>query len=506
MGDLATLGLTLLAGFLLLQVVRIAPSLRKSRPLRVCSLIAGIGGLTLLLAVAGFVSMNEFGPGAVAGNTLPFLLGIAGLSFWVWGRFAWRFKRESKIGPRCPKCRYDLAGLANPAACPECGRSLLNVPQGRLYKPRIRRWATRTGMVTLLLAIAFPVWLSSRDRGLIALVPSSVLLRLATSEHFDEEAIAELHERHLQLANVDPSWTLAMMNAVADDYDKRNMAIFARGWTRFYELYQPAIDEPNRQTLRDWTVSSSIGKRYVAATLMQVAGVMPAPDRLTLLPPLLDDADLGVRIAAIRALALEQAWPLDDLIAYSRTHTDPSSLFEIGNALYGYKEPKALERRIEIAADPTNKYATSTGTTLLILALRRAADEGVVTDLESLARGGMIPPTSQYLSGSTNAASEYARLYQGLVDAALGGPVRPGGKLAPDAKPQPVDPVTTAWCRRCVVSLCTPGPSICHARPIILAIIDNRIANTTDAAEAAALKALRNQIVPESPPDASPGK
>jgi hypothetical protein len=35
---------------------------------------------------------------------------------------AWLWWHDRRAGPGlCPKCRYDLAGLADGAACPECG-------------------------------------------------------------------------------------------------------------------------------------------------------------------------------------------------------------------------------------------------------------------------------------------------------------------------------------------------------------------------------------------------
>lgn len=60
-----------------------------------------------------------WGPFTIAGPLWPPAVLCAAASAWAW-RLDERARRRALAG-RCPRCRYDRAGLAPGAACPECG-------------------------------------------------------------------------------------------------------------------------------------------------------------------------------------------------------------------------------------------------------------------------------------------------------------------------------------------------------------------------------------------------
>jgi hypothetical protein len=102
--------------------------------------------------------------------------GLAGLGALV---TAWALFRDRSRGrKRCPKCWYDMAGVAAfPAACSECGRV---VRHERALRGTRRRWVVAAVGVVM----ASSAWFVGhapeiRQRGWIAAVPTEALVRIA---------------------------------------------------------------------------------------------------------------------------------------------------------------------------------------------------------------------------------------------------------------------------------------------------------------------------------------
>tara|TARA_R110000782_G_scaffold101029_14_gene187604 strand:- start:2196 stop:3107 length:912 start_codon:yes stop_codon:yes gene_type:complete len=82
-------------------------------------------------------------------------------------------------GRFCRKCRFDLAGLTAPAACPECGRDLQVAKATRAQLRAFRRLPAAAAMVLLLLASAALLTASPAVRTwILPRVPDAVLVWL----------------------------------------------------------------------------------------------------------------------------------------------------------------------------------------------------------------------------------------------------------------------------------------------------------------------------------------
>jgi hypothetical protein len=63
---------------------------------------------------------HAFAAGRTGSAFAAFTIGSLGLILLIIGLRGWRIDDH----PWCRKCRYDLSGLDEPAACPECGADL----------------------------------------------------------------------------------------------------------------------------------------------------------------------------------------------------------------------------------------------------------------------------------------------------------------------------------------------------------------------------------------------
>lgn len=109
-------------------------------------------------------------------------IAAAGALLLAWA-FFWDRARGRK---RCPKCWYDMAGIA-PAAnstwtCPECG---VVIPRERRLRRTRRRWRwSLAGLILIALGAGAPIREQVRRDGWLSFVPTRVLLWATFSDRF----------------------------------------------------------------------------------------------------------------------------------------------------------------------------------------------------------------------------------------------------------------------------------------------------------------------------------
>lgn len=98
-------------------------------------------------------------------------LALLGLAAIVAG---WR-GRVVSTDPHCVRCRFNLAGLAQPAVCPACGTNLARRRATRRGLRARRWWLIVAGVVAVLVA-AGGFWLSHGGPSVVTLVPPWALI------------------------------------------------------------------------------------------------------------------------------------------------------------------------------------------------------------------------------------------------------------------------------------------------------------------------------------------
>jgi hypothetical protein len=122
----------------------------------------------------------------VLGITLLFL-GVLVLAMALRGRVTAR-------GRFCRTCRFDLAGLTNPSACPECGRTMDGPGATRSTLRAVRRWPAAFAAVLLVTGGALTaISASGSTARLVGLLPDRALLTL--SDFGVDDALTELSNR-----------------------------------------------------------------------------------------------------------------------------------------------------------------------------------------------------------------------------------------------------------------------------------------------------------------------
>lgn len=102
-------------------------------------------------------------------------VGAAGVLLLLWALF-WDRSRGRR---RCPKCWYDMAGVAG-LRCPECGKEAKR--ERRLRRTR-RRWVwAGTALPLLVGAVVIPQLPAMVRNGFWSVVPTSVLVMIAPME------------------------------------------------------------------------------------------------------------------------------------------------------------------------------------------------------------------------------------------------------------------------------------------------------------------------------------
>ncbi|MFT3686072.1 MAG: hypothetical protein QM783_14325 [Phycisphaerales bacterium] len=446
----------LLAAIVLLVVVRLIRPLAVRYPIvRLASRAAGVGVLTILLLTAAWfvlaAAVELFGEnGVLAWGPTVGLLAV-GVGFYAWGRLAWRVRREQRIGPRCPKCRYDLKGLtlSDARPCPECGRKLPAALRG-LYQTPVRKWATRLGVLLVVVGLLGPpAWKVYRS-GWMSVVPNWAVLRMLVWNVQTRAVLDEMQKRRLWLGGVDPHWTHELMASFADEYDAAAAGGKTPPWmiyNRFYLLYQVGRDPETLRLAESWVSGPSIGRRFAATGMMSVEGFCPKEDRLRLLRPLLADPDVGVRSNALRALTFDAALPLDELLAFQKSGSGKLWSGEVNGALRRYNDASAVKERLRLAADTTDPWADHVTWGLIYEGFDFT--NGGYTDgmFRRLADAKAVYPTARTAWTQNSAVQQFRQVYARLAE-------RAAGKVGTEGE----DPTTAAWCLGALKSYATTTP------------------------------------------------
>jgi predicted RNA-binding Zn-ribbon protein involved in translation (DUF1610 family) len=151
---------------------------------------------------------------------LAWLLGLLAVVLVGWA-LLWDRPRGRR---RCPKCWYDMEASAEVAAvvCPECGNQ---IETDRELRKTRRRWGMALLALPLLAgAYAVPRAPDVHERGLVALVPTRVLIAAVTDEHVSNWWWLSL-PRRLKNAAQDPLWD--ELEVRIDGLSARNQRAFA---------------------------------------------------------------------------------------------------------------------------------------------------------------------------------------------------------------------------------------------------------------------------------------
>jgi hypothetical protein len=165
------------------------------------------------------------------------LLAAAGAILALWSLFADRPRGRK----RCPKCWYDMSGVAGdpPHTCPECGRLIRRAK--KLYKTRRRwRWAV-VAVVFLIAGAASALAPSLRGGGWAELAPTDLLLAVLPYCDDAHEPIAA-------------SWKFdawdELVNRIKSG-DRRKTNLSRRQWNRLIDICLRELASEQQNVMKD---------------------------------------------------------------------------------------------------------------------------------------------------------------------------------------------------------------------------------------------------------------